>query len=100
MTEMKHNGKEIKIVFMQLPESVYGVTLDSNDGLIVFINNSASSIVQRHAIGHELAHIFLDHFSSNRQLRELEREANKAAWYYYRVFKEHLLNQHIGRAAQ
>lgn len=85
---------------MSFHPSVYGLSLEKESSYIVLINESRPGIVQRHAIGHELAHIFLDHFNSNRPLKDIEREANRAAWKYYTVYKEHQFTQCTSRAAQ
>ncbi len=84
---MQYKGKKIRIVFLAFPEAVYGTTLESNDEYLVGINQGMAAITKRYTIGHELAHIYNDHFSSKRPIREIEREANKEAWTYYRLYK-------------
>ena len=82
-----HNGKQIRIAFLSLPGKVHGVTMEADDCYIVAVNERDASITQRHALGHELAHIFLDHISSGKPIREAEKEANREAWSYYRIYK-------------
>ena len=87
---LTHNGKEIVIEFTKLPETVNGITGDIEDSgyYLVLINSAKTPQRQRRAIGHELAHIFLDHFNqSERPLQEIEHEANINAWEYYRLYK-------------
>lgn len=105
---MKHNGKEIRIFFLALPIQVRGQSLEYTDEYLVGINESLAGITKRHTIGHELAHIFLNHFDddcicpsdSEEQIekklntvaaREKERQANRAAWDYYRAYRDHSL---------
>lgn len=88
---MKHSGKDIRIAYLPLHVKVYGITAEADDCFIVGINEAAAGITKRHAIGHELAHIFLNHFGSNKPLRELEREANREAWNYYRAYRDNRL---------
>lgn len=88
--------KRVKILFLPFPEAVrgvvYGLTTEVDaDNYIVAINDTTSPIVQRHALGHELAHVDRDHFRDKRSLIEVEREANKLAWQYYRCFRDGLL---------
>lgn len=104
---MKHNGKEIQIAFLALPYGVRGATMESKDDYLVAINQSLAGITTRHTIGHELAHIFLNHFDdscirpsdSEEQIetklntaaaREKEKQANKAAWHYYRKYRDEI----------
>lgn len=110
---MCHNGKPIKIVFLPLPEKVYGLTAESKDDYLIGINQNSAAITQRHTIGHELAHIFLNHFTvtgscvltsdsiatvdmklSNSASRYIEKEANRQAWNYYRMYKSGILDSY------
>ena len=91
---LTHNDKEIVIEFTKLPETVNGITGDIEDSgyYLVLINSAKTPQRQRRAIGHELAHIFLDHFAQGeRPLQEIEREANKRAWEFYRAYKNERL---------
>lgn len=93
---MTHNGKQIRVIYLELPKTVYGISLEDAKGYDVCINSTCSGIVQRHALGHELAHIFLNHLANaptpdqlptaNRH-NAIELEANRNAWKYYRLFK-------------
>ena len=104
---MKHNGKEIQIAFLALPVQVRGQALEYADEYLVGINEGLAGITKRHTIGHELAHIFLNHFDdscirpsdSEEQIetklnttaaREKEKQANKAAWHYYRKYRDEI----------
>ena len=88
---MIHNGKRIEIVYTAFPEitrgHIHGVTKESADSYLIVIDNTGCRLQQYHALGHELAHVYLDHFSSGRPLAEIEKEANGKAWDYYRAYK-------------
>lgn len=110
---MKHNGKEIKIkheLFPKLLQGVIGgITFNEDCFYLVVIDSSRCPITQRQILGHELAHIYLGHLDSdatsyslselsdyndfiekqkNVAFKGIERQANKAAWHYYRVYKD------------
>lgn len=86
---MTHKGKSIEIEYATLPERIGGITGDIDEAgyYLVLINSTRAPLHQRKALGHELAHIFLDHFSQDRPIQELEREADRNAWKYYRLYK-------------
>ena len=90
---MKHNGKDIIVKYLPFPESVQGycsgLVTECDTRYIVAIDSTRSKQKQRHTLGHELAHIYLNHFS-DRSIAEQEREANSKAWHYYRIYKEQL----------
>ncbi len=69
----------ITIFFQKLPfADVYGITHKSNDGnYTVLINTNIALSSQQivNAIRHEMRHIRLNHFDSNRPLTEIEEEA-------------------------
>lgn len=88
---MKYNGKHIDIVYTAFPEitrgKIHGVTKESADSFLILIDNTGCRLQQYHALGHELAHVYMDHFTSGRPLAEIEEEANGKAWDYYRAYK-------------
>ena len=88
---MKHNGKEIRIAYLALPDGVRGGAVEDEDYYLVVINQSLAAITKRHTIGHELCHVFRDHHSGDRSIREVEEEANREAWNYYRAYRDHRL---------
>lgn len=88
---MKHNGKNIKIVYLPLPVQVGGAVEESEHEYLVVINERSAAITQRHTIGHELCHVFRDHHSCDRPIREVEEEANRLAWDYYRAYRDNRL---------
>lgn len=94
---MKHNGKQIDIAFIEFPVAVHaytgGVCSEMNDRYLILIDKGRCRLDQYRSLGHELAHIFLDHFDSSRPLAELEHEANKQAWLFYRAYKDGLLSE-------
>jgi len=89
---MTHNGKEVRIEYFDFPEgceTIRGFLSGSCnfDYWWIAINSRMHPLTQRHSVGHELAHLFLDHLDQQRPIMELEAEANKWAWHYYREYK-------------
>lgn len=101
-----------------LPEEIFGAVFQIPENkkdpetYVVFINKGASVQKQRHAFGHELAHVFLGHFRTDDPLTidpkkrkvlhhgveissatidpatsKSEEEANAHAWEFYRRYK-------------
>lgn len=104
MTDDK--GRTIKITWEPFPETirgkVRGLTSADSTGFFVIIDSTRGPQAQRFTLGHELAHIFLGHFDRRdaewKPLtegvrfitdRNLETEANRHAWRYYRLYKKH-----------
>ena len=85
---MQHNGRIIKLQYMTLPSGIHGAVREMEHSYVILINSDSPGIVQRFAIGHELAHIFLDHFERSECVLELEKEANKRAWEFYRLYRD------------
>ena len=93
---MKHNGKEIRIKYLVFPIEVQGAvagfTREFENSYLVGIDSTRAAIVQRHTLGHELAHIFLDHIDQHdRSVMEQEAEADREAWNYYRAYRDNRL---------
>lgn len=103
MTDDK--GRQIKITRCPFPETirgkVRGVTIYDKDGFFVVIDSARGRVAQRRTLGHELAHIFLGHFDrsdiewkllqkGDRFItdREIEAEADRYAWKYYRLYEK------------
>jgi len=90
---MVHGGREIKIRYMEFPQEVRGscpgfVTAKFDGLYLIVIDSTQAPIVQRHTLGHELAHIYLDHLDRfDQHIMDQEREANRLAWHYYRQWK-------------
>ena len=89
---MKHNGREIIIEYLPFPKKAQGacsgIIGECQTCYIILIDSTRHPLQQRHTLGHELAHLFLNHLEEHhRPVREKEREANKLAWYYYRKYK-------------
>ena len=76
---------------MMLPfplAKVHGMIQEIESGYILAINSDSCDIVRRHAFGHELAHIALGHMHQiERPIAECEREANRRAWEFYRLYR-------------
>lgn len=85
---MQHKGRIIKLQYMTLPSGIHGAVREMEHSYVILINSDSPGIVQRFAIGHEFAHIFLDHFESSKGVLELEKEANKRAWEFYRFYRD------------
>ncbi len=90
---MTYQGRPVKIEYMTFPEgcdTVRGFLSGSCklDYWLIAINDRMHPQTQRHTLGHELAHLFLDHLDQHdRDIREQEKEANAWAWHYYREYK-------------
>lgn len=88
---MKHNGKDIVIRYAAFPEiaqgHVRGITQERSGSYLILIDNTLCRLLQYRALGHELAHIYLDHFQGNQLFEAIEHEANAKAWDYYRAYK-------------
>ena len=88
---LTHNGRKIAIVWIPFPKetgTICGAMIEVEEYYIVAIDSTAAPIRQRHALGHELAHIYLDHLDQyNRGIWDLEAEANHNAWDYYRAYR-------------
>lgn len=56
---------------------------------VIVINTLCARIRQYNALGHELAHVFLDHHHQpGKHVMQLEAEANLYAWDYYRMYRD------------
>lgn len=97
---MKHNGKEIVIEHTEFPDGIHGFVrafvTEDEDSYLIGIDSRNAPIIQRYALGHELAHVFLGHempyiteyINMRKELKAMEREANKNAWKYYRLYRD------------
>lgn len=82
----------------QIQGKIRGSTLHKKGGYyLVFIDNTRAPISQRRTLGHELVHICLDHLEvdSPSCSDENERQANKWAWDFYRLYKHGFFNDWI-----
>lgn len=90
---MTYKGRNIEIRYKVFPEEVQGycsgfVSAKFKSKYIVVIDSTRTPLHQRKALGHELAHIFLDHlYQKDRPIPEIEAEAERNAWKYYRLYK-------------
>lgn len=88
---MKHNGKEIVIRYLAFPEIVQGtargITQERADSYLILIDSTRCRLLQYRALGHELAHVFLNHFDSNKSIMEVEAEAWARSWEFYRAYR-------------
>ena len=87
---MQHNGKRIIVDFMSLPLGIGGAAQERESSYIVIINSDIPPEKQQFAIGHELAHIFLNHHSSGRPIAEIEKEADERAMEFYSLYSGEL----------
>lgn len=76
-----------KLRYLQFPEElrgeIYGMTLQENGKLTVFIDSSMTEAEQKKNLKHELAHIFLGHLEAVEQRPETELEAEAIAFSDY-----------------
>ncbi|MCR4606690.1 MAG: ImmA/IrrE family metallo-endopeptidase [Oscillospiraceae bacterium] len=96
---MTYKGKTIVLLDEDIPQKLKrlfrGITIVCADEYIIVIDRAAAPIVQRFILGHELAHIYMNHFDRKHNHvdgllrdKECERQANKQAWYYYRLYRD------------
>lgn len=82
------NGRPITIRLLPFPPEAQGVrggTVDTGTGYFVAVDTNQSRRRQRRTLGHELHHIFNGDFDGDRDIAEIENEANRAAlWTYLR----------------
>lgn len=86
------NEKEVLIDYIPFPENVqgfvYGMIAEQKHRYIILIDSTRCGLVQRRAIGHELAHLCLNHLHNGKPAAENEREANARTWEFYRRYKD------------
>lgn len=71
---MKTDGVFVRLI--PLPATVHGCVRPNDDGTFsVYINSNDSESVRRDTLRHELRHIDLGHFWSDKTIAEMEREA-------------------------
>ena len=59
---------------------------------LIVIDSTRCKLHQRKTLGHELAHLFLDHLDQfDRDIRDIEREAQKMSWTFYKAYISGLL---------
>ena len=85
-------GRKVAIIYRRFPEDVrlknWGFTINEGDLYTVIINTDISLPTQHEVLGHELAHIFCNHFERKDLDRDSkEEEANQKAWEYYEAYK-------------
>lgn len=70
----------IHIVYINFPPSVFGAVKLKRDGsYLIAINENLPPDEKEKTIKHELAHIRLDHFNSDKSIQKIEREAEEEA---------------------
>lgn len=61
---------------IDLPPSVHGmVSMDESGFYNIYLNAHDNSIEQRRTLDHELRHIALEHFFGDRNMADIEKEA-------------------------
>ena len=71
-----------------LDGTIGNFTILEDDLYTVIINADISLPTQHEVLGHELAHIFCNHFQRKDLDRDSkEEEANQKAWEYYEAYK-------------
>ena len=94
---MHKNGKPIEIRFESFPEDlrgkIYGLSKDTGRSYLILIDSTQDTQTQRRAIGHELAHVFLNHHGqTGRPVKELEKEAAEMATHFYREYEAEIIS--------
>lgn len=67
------------IYYVDLPNTIEGITSPDGNRYIIAINRALSEARQRFSLEHELAHIRFDHFYCEKSIEEVEREADEIA---------------------
>jgi Zn-dependent peptidase ImmA (M78 family) len=84
-------NKTIRLVYLPFPESIrgklQGIAEKNKEGFIIAIDSTRAPLIQRRTLGHELAHIFLNHYEQARPVALQEKEADFRAWEFYRAYK-------------
>ena len=98
-----HHNKPIRIKYTEFQEeirgNITGFTVGGKEDYLVVIDSTLPQEQQQYVLGHELAHIFLNHFDNGggAEIRkvaageytvpeELEAEAYRNAWNYYNLY--------------
>jgi len=91
------DGLPVEITRTPFPEIaqgiIWGATTATGKRYLVALDSTRSRKLQREALGHELAHIWLRHFERPKGTdpEEIENEANANAARYYRRYLLRLL---------
>lgn len=93
---MTHNGKPVRIEYAPFPaalrDAVKGISSADPSGYFILIDSTRGAQQRRHTLGHELAHVYLNHLEgAGTALADAEREARANAWRFYRLYKQGLL---------
>lgn len=82
--------KQFELVFYPFPcEHIGGCLTTNSDGSYLIVINSSLDEEQQHlSIGHELAHLFLNHLESDLPSSTKEEQAEKYSKFYYNLWKE------------
>ena len=89
--------KTVNIKYEPFPEQIQGevksfVRATRGEKYLIVIDSTRAPIVQRFALGHELAHIFRGHLEDmSLPIRWIEKDADRHAWQYYRLYRDGLL---------
>lgn len=95
MTDDK--GRQIKITRCPFPETirgkVRGITSHDKDGFFVVIDSTRGQVAQRRTLGHfDRSGIEWKLLQKGTRFitdREIEAEADRHAWKYYRLYEKH-----------
>lgn len=69
-----------RVYYAPLPETINGAVHLRDDGrYTIVISSNISAEAQEEALEHELRHIRMDHFHSEKDIRTIEAEAEKIA---------------------
>ena len=89
--------KSIRIKFEPFPEQLRGriksfvINKNHGENYLIVIDSTRAPIVQRFLLGHELAHVFRGHFEKSISIGFAEKDADRHAWQYYRMYRDGLL---------
>jgi Zn-dependent peptidase ImmA (M78 family) len=70
------NNTQIIVSFMPTPQYIRGFCQAKSDKSVIVINSLMEENIQKQALVHELAHIILSHFKSDKDVATMENEAD------------------------
>ena len=84
-------GRTVEIYYVPIPDEegtvTRGLAVKDKEMYKIYINSGISRILQKHTLGHELAHVFCGHLDTENPDRAAqEKEADQKAWDYFDAY--------------
>ena len=85
------HGRTVEIYYVPFPDEegtvTRGLAVKDKEMYKIYINSGISRILQKHTLGHELAHVFCGHLDTENPDRAAqEKEADQKAWDYFDAY--------------